>query len=97
MTTLNLLDPIRVFFGVAVFLAASTLAAQTGRIVVSGFEAPESVLHDPDLDQYLVSNVGVGDRAALHHNEFSSRVSPDGAIQELRWSHDGVKGVTIFS
>jgi hypothetical protein len=95
MTTLNLLHGIRLSLGVAVFLVTLPLAAQTERIVVSGFETPESVLHDPDLDLYLVSNVGSGNPAAADHNGFISRVSPDGTIQELRWIQDGVKGVTL--
>jgi hypothetical protein len=100
MTTLNLLQGIRVSIVVsigvvAVFLAAPPVAAQTGRIVVSGFQTPESVLHDSDLDLYLVSNVGPGNPAAADHNGFISRVSPDGNIQELRWIQDGVRGVTL--
>lgn len=81
--------------GVTALLAICPLMAQPERIVVSGFETPESVIHDPDLDLYLVSNVGLGNPAALDHNGFVSRVSPDGAIQELRWIQDGVHGVTL--
>ena len=95
MTTLNLLQAVRVSLGTAVFLTMAPLVAQTERIVVSGFDAPESVLHDPDLDLYFVSNVGPGNPGAIDHNGFISRVSPDGTIQELRWIQDGVKGVTL--
>lgn len=95
MTIRKLFQAVRVSLGAAVFLATPPVSAQNERIVVSGFESPESVLHDPDLDLYLVSNVGFGNPAALDHNGFISRVSPDGTIQELRWIRDGVKGVTL--
>jgi len=95
MTTQNLIHRIPACLGVTALLAICPLMAQPERIVVSGFETPESVIHDPDLDLYLVSNVGLGNPAALDHNGFISRVSPDGAIQELRWIQDGVHGVTL--
>jgi sugar lactone lactonase YvrE len=83
--------------GVAALLAICPLMGQTERIVVSGFEAPESVVHDRILDLYLVSNVGGGNPAGLDGNGFISRVSPDGAIRELRWIENGVNGVTLNS
>lgn len=95
MTTQQSINHIPAAHVAAALLAIYPLMAQTERIVVSGFEAPESVVHDPDLDLYFVSNVGVGNPAALDHNGFISRVSPDGSIQELRWIQDGVKGVTL--
>ena len=64
-------------------------------IVVAGFQTPESVVHDPVMDWYLVSNVGIGDPAALDHNGFISKVSPDGAILELNWIQDGINRVTL--
>jgi streptogramin lyase len=64
-------------------------------IVVAGFQTPESVVHDPVMDWYLVSNVGVGNPAALDHNGFISKVSPDGAILELHWIQDGIDRVTL--
>jgi len=88
---------IPVSVGIAVLFAICPLMAQTERIVVSGFETPESVAHDTELDLYLVSNVGLGNPAALDHNGFISRVSTDGVIQELRWIQDGVQGVTLNS
>jgi sugar lactone lactonase YvrE len=95
MTTRNVLHRIPISFGLAALFTIWPLGAQTERIVVSGFQTPESVLHDPDLDLYLLSNVGAGNPAALDHNGFISRVSPDGTILELRWIQDGVKGVTL--
>src|ERR1041384_2459505 len=84
--------------GIAVLFAASPLPADSERIVVSGFQAPESVVHDTLLDVYLVSNVGSlppgGFPGLLDHNGFISRVSPDGVLQ-LKWIQDGVNGVTL--
>jgi sugar lactone lactonase YvrE len=91
----TLIHRIPACLGVTALLAICPLMAEPERIVVSGFETPESVIHDPDLDLYLVSNVGIGNPAALDHNGFISRVSPDGAVQELRWIQDGVHGVTL--
>ena len=87
----------RATLAVAALLAVCPLMGQTERIVVSGFQAPESVVHDRILDLYLVSNVGAGNPAALDSNGFISRVSPDGAIRELRWIENGVNGVTLNS
>ena len=83
--------------GLVALLAICPLMGQTERIVVSGFETPESVVHDRILDLYLVSNVGLGNPAGLDSNGFISRVSPDGAIRELRWIENGVNGVTLNS
>ncbi|HEV2992209.1 MAG TPA: hypothetical protein VG759_27490 [Candidatus Angelobacter sp.] len=76
-----------------VLLLATPAFAQ--RIVVTGFDTPESVVHDPDADVYLVSNVGVGDPGALDHNGFISRVSPAGVILKLKWIQDGVNGAVL--
>lgn len=97
MTTQTPIHRMPASLGLAALLAICPLTAQNQRIVVSGFESPESVVHDPDLDLYLVSNVGAGNPAALDHNGYISRVSPDGAILELRWIQDGVNGVTLNS
>jgi hypothetical protein len=86
---------IPIALGMSVLFALSPLAADSERIVVSGFQSPESVVHDEIEDLYLVSNVGPGNPAALDHNGFISRVSPDGTIRELRWIEDGVNGVTL--
>ena len=74
-------------------MAARPSAAET--IVVSGFEKPESVVHDRVVDCYLVSNVGVGNPAALDGNGFISKVSPDGNILDLTWIQNGVHGATL--
>lgn len=49
-----------------------------------GFQSPESALHDPVADVYLVSNVG-GGPANADNDGFISKVSPDGALIELKW------------
>lgn len=49
-----------------------------------GFETPESVLHDPELDLYLVSNID-GSPLDLDDRAFISRVRPDGSIEQLKW------------
>jgi hypothetical protein len=64
-------------------------------IIVAGFETPESAVHDPVMDWYLVSNVGIGNPAALDHNGFISKVSPAGTILDLHWIQDGIDGVTL--
>jgi hypothetical protein len=83
------------YLSAAVIAAGLPLMAETDHIVVSGFETPESVVHDTLMDVYLVSNVGIGNPAALDHNGFVSRVSPDGSVQQLRWIQNGVDGVVL--
>jgi hypothetical protein len=82
-------------FGAAVVLLSTAAYADSGRIVVTGFQTPESVVHDPITDVYLVSNVGPGDAGALDHNGFISRVSPNGTILQLKWIQDGVNGAIL--
>ena len=79
--------------GLASLLTVCTLAADSQRIAVSGFVSPETVIHDPLTDLYLVSNVG-GPPVTVNHG-FISRVSPDGIVLDLRWIQDGVNGVTL--
>jgi hypothetical protein len=76
-------------------LAIAITPGLAQKIVVTGFETPESVVHDPITDVYLVSNVGAGDPGALDHNGFISRVSPDGTVLQLRWIQDGVNGAVL--
>ena len=74
---------------------SSGSAAEPETIVVSGFETPESVVHDSIADCYLVSNVGIGNPGALDRNGFISKVSPTGAILELDWIRHGARRVTL--
>lgn len=59
-----------------------------------GFATPESVLHDPEADVYLVSNIN-GAPADKDGNGFISRVSPDGEVLDLKWIDGADPGVTL--
>jgi sugar lactone lactonase YvrE len=61
-----------------------------------GFATPESVLHDPESDVYLVSNIN-GTPVAKDGNGFISRLSPDGTIVALRWIDGAAPGVTLHA
>lgn len=70
-------------------------AADQG-VTVDGFSGPESALHDPAADVYLVSNLD-GQPAEKDGNGFISRVSPAGEIVELRWIDGASDGVTLHA
>lgn len=59
-----------------------------------GLRTPESVLHDPVADIYLVSNIA-GDPFAHDGEGFISRIAPDGKVVDLRWIDGGKNGVTL--
>lgn len=65
-----------------------------GSIRVAGFSTPESVLHDPIADVYLVSNIN-GDPLDKDGNGFISRVTPDGEVAALKWIDGDTEGVTL--
>ena len=93
MQTQRWFYPFQVAVAVVLVSAVAVPAAESGPIMVSGFVSPETVVHDEQLDVYLVSNVG-GSPIAVNHG-FVSRVSPDGTVLDLRWIQDGVRGVTL--
>ncbi len=62
----------------------------TGPLSVEGFSTPESALHDPAADVYLVANIN-GEPTGKDDDGFISRVRPDGTVAELRWI-DGAAG-----
>ncbi len=62
----------------------------TAPVVVEGFSTPESALHDPAADVYLVANIN-GAPTVKDDNGFISRVDVDGTVAELRWI-DGATG-----
>lgn len=64
------------------------------RVENVGFATPESVLHDPLSDAYLVSNIN-GSPLAADGNGFISRVAPDGTVIELKWIDGESDGVTL--
>jgi len=68
----------------------------TGPIDVAdvGFATPESALHDPAADVYLVSNIN-GGPLADDGNGFISRVSPEGDVLALKWIDGASAGVTL--
>jgi SMP-30/Gluconolactonase/LRE-like region len=63
-------------------------------LTVTGFERPESVLHDTRNDVYLVSSINGGPRD-VDDNGFISRLSPNGQVLDLKWIEGGVNGVTL--
>ncbi|HUF28273.1 MAG TPA: SMP-30/gluconolactonase/LRE family protein [Gemmatimonadaceae bacterium] len=76
--------------------AADTQQLSTSRVLTidGGFQTPESVLHDRDLDVYFVSNIN-GNPSAADDNGFISRLRPDGTIDSLRFIAGGRGGVTL--
>ena len=62
----------------------------------AGFSTPESVLHDPASDTYLVANIN-GMAAEKDGNGFISRVSPQGVVLDLRWIDGSSSGVTLHA
>lgn len=75
--------------------AAPPSAVDQG-ITVDGFSGPESALHDPAADVYLVSNLG-GQPTAKDGNGFISLVSPAGEVVELRWIDGASDDVTLHA
>lgn len=76
--------------------AAGGASVASGDIVVAdvGFSTPESVLHDPTADVYLVSNIN-GSPLEADGNGFISRLAPDGTVQALKWIDGEAQGVTL--
>lgn len=61
-----------------------------------GFATPESALHDPVADVYLVANIN-GNAAEEDGNGFISRVSPSGEVSELKWIDGAAPGVILHA
>lgn len=74
--------------------ADAPVAETTIVVADAGLMTPESVLHDPDADVYLVSNIN-GDPTAVDGNGFISRLAPDGTVADLRWIDGADEGVTL--
>jgi hypothetical protein len=64
---------------------------------VRGFTGPEAVRYDPDQDVYFVSNFGDGNLEARDNNGFIARMTPEGAIEAMRFIAGGANGVTLHS
>lgn len=60
-----------------------------------GFDTPESALHDPVGDVYLVSNIH-GQPLAKDNNGYIAKVSPDGSMERY-WIQGGRGGVTLHA
>ena len=65
-------------------------------IPVGDMSTPESALHDPEADVYLVSNIN-GGPCDRDDNGFISRVSPDGQVLDLKWIDGADPGVTLHA
>jgi hypothetical protein len=72
------------------------VAAPTLTVAGVGFATPESVLHDPEADVYLVSNIN-GAPLDKDDNGFISRVSPEGELLELKWIDGADDGTTLHA
>jgi hypothetical protein len=59
-----------------------------------GFQTPESVLHDPVDDVYLVSNIN-GSPSDKDGNGFISRLAPSGEVVEVKWIDGAADGTTL--
>jgi sugar lactone lactonase YvrE len=59
-----------------------------------GFNKPKSVLHDPQADVYLVSNMN-GRALDDDGNGFISRVDPEGKLLKLKWIDGEDPGVKL--
>lgn len=60
------------------------------------FAGPEAVRYDPDQDVYFVANFN-GPGNERDNNGFISRMSPDGAVDSLRFIVGGRNGVTLHA
>jgi sugar lactone lactonase YvrE len=65
-------------------------------IANAGFATPESMLHDPVGDVYLVSNIN-GAPSDQDDNGFISRIGPDGAVLTLKWVDGATEPVTLHA
>lgn len=72
------------------------LPAGVTRVTVEGvgFATPESVLHDPIADVYLVSNIS-GSPLAVDGDGFVSKLDPAGAVLALKWIDGKAEGVEL--
>jgi len=95
MVNITLARRLLVLIGFVLCVGPTGALAASDPLVVNGFQTPESVVHDAVADWYLVSNVGAGSPAALDHNGFISKVSPEGVMVDAAWIQDGVNGVTL--
>jgi sugar lactone lactonase YvrE len=65
-------------------------------IANAGLATPESAVHDPAGDVYLVSNIN-GAPSDKDDNGFVSRIGPDGAVLALKWIDGAGEAVTLHA
>ena len=61
-----------------------------------GFATPESVLHDPLTDAYMVSNIN-GSPLEADDNGFISLLTPEGEVANLKWIDGASDSVTLHA
>jgi sugar lactone lactonase YvrE len=74
--------------------SAAPPAAAAGPTRVEGFQTPESVKYDPDLDVWYVANIN-GSPNAKDGNGYISRLKGDGSVDSLKFIVGGVNGVRL--
>lgn len=72
----------------------SAAAAASGPSKIEGFQAPESIKYDGELDIWYVSNIN-GTPVAKDGNGYLSRLKGDGTVDSLKWIVSGTNGVTL--
>ncbi len=60
----------------------------------SGFSTPESILHDPAGDRYLVANIN-GSPVAVDGNGYISWLDRAGIVEQEKWIDGTTEGVTL--
>lgn len=61
-----------------------------------GLETPECIIHVPELDIYLVSNIN-GAPTEVDNNGFISQIKPDGSVANLKFIAGGANEVTLHA
>lgn len=74
--------------------AATPAAGTAGPTTVTGFQHPESVKYDADLDVWYVANIN-GGPSDKDGNGYISRLKSDGSIDSLKFIVGGVNGVKL--
>lgn len=69
-------------------------SSQAGIAVFEGLVGPETAIHDTVADVYLLSNVN-GVATEADDNGFISRISPSGAVVDLKWIDGTSPEVTL--
>jgi sugar lactone lactonase YvrE len=73
---------------------SAAAAAASGPSKIEGFQAPESIKYDGELDIWYVSNIN-GTPVAKDGNGYLSRLKGDGTLDSLKWIVSGTNGVTL--